>query len=231
MKILLVDDEPKTIDFLAQGFREAGFEVVCASDGEAGLELGRGSDIDVIVLDVMLPEIDGWTVLKRLRTCGIETPVLMLTARDQIDERVKGLDLGADDYLVKPFAFAELHARVRSLLRRAQTNHSADSSHAGEAAVADLRVDFVRQQAWRAGDELDLSAQEFRLLSFLVSNRGQVVSRSLILEEVWDIDFDPQTNVIDVAIRRLRRKVDDPYEPALIHTVRGVGYKLEVPAP
>ncbi len=221
MNILVIEDERKTLEFLTQGFQEAGFAVETARDGEAGLEKCVDGAFDVVVLDIMMPVLDGWEVLRRLRRSDFQTPVLVLTARDDIDDRVKGLDLGADDYLIKPFAFSELLARVRSLLRRSEPGRAAT------VTVADLRVDFVRQQAWRADDLLDLSAQEFRLLSFLVMRRGEVVSRSQILEEVWDIDFDPHTNVVDVAIRRLRSKVDDPYDSRLIHTVRGVGYKFE----
>lgn len=221
MQILIVEDELKTAAYLQKGFSEAGFMVEVAGDGEEGLTLAETGRYDLVILDVMLPRRDGWSVLEELRRNGTGVPVLFLTARDAVPDRVFGLELGADDYLVKPFAFSELLARVRTLLRRG-TERRTEVIH-----VADLEVHLVRQRVRRGGDLLDLSPQEFRLLSLLARRCGEVLPRTIIAETVWGMHFDPGTNVIDVAIRRLRNKVDDPYESKLIHTVRGVGYVLE----
>ena len=222
MKILIVEDEPKTGDYLKQGLTEAGFVTDLAREGWDGLELAKAGHYDLMVLDVMLPGLNGWQVLEGIRRAGIETPVLFLTARDRVEDRVKGLELGADDYLVKPFAFAELLARVRSLLRRV---------HAGlEPTVlkaADLELDLLRRRATRAGRKIELTAKEFSLLELLLRRQGEVLPRSLIASQVWDMNFDSDTNVIDVAVRRLRVKIDDGFECKLIHTVRGMGYVLE----
>lgn len=223
MKILVVEDEPKTGDYLRQGLMEAGFVVDLARDGIDGLHLGETGEYDLAILDVMLPGIDGWQVMQGLRRHKIETPVLFLTARDQVEDRVKGLELGADDYLVKPFAFAELLARVRSLLRRGSRNIDAELMR-----VADLELDLLRRRVTRAGRRIDLTAKEFALLELLLRRRGEVLPRSLIASQVWDMNFDSDTNVIEVAMRRLRAKVDDDFEPKLIRTVRGMGYVLEV---
>jgi two-component system, OmpR family, copper resistance phosphate regulon response regulator CusR len=223
MKILIVEDEPKTGEYLRQGLSEAGFVVDLARDGLDGLHLATTSDYDLLVLDVMLPRMDGWAVLQALRTSGREMPVLFLTARDQVEDRVRGLELGADDYLVKPFAFAELLARVRGLLRRGR------SKEAEILTAADLEVDLLRRRVQRAGTRIDLTAKEFALLELLVRRQGEVLPRSLIASQVWDMNFDSDTNVIEVAVRRLRAKVDEPFEPKLIRTVRGMGYVLEVP--
>jgi two-component system, OmpR family, copper resistance phosphate regulon response regulator CusR len=221
MKILVVEDEPKTAKFLQKGLGEAGFVVDVASDGLDGLHLALECDFDLIVLDVMLPGLDGWEVLMRLREAGRRMLVLVLTARDAVHERVRGFDLGADDYLVKPFAFSELLARSRSLLRRAAPRQQ------DTIRMADLEVDVLRQRATRAGHRLELTTKEFLLLSLLARRAGEVLSRTLIAESVWDMNFDSDTNVVDVNVRRLRSKVDDPFPLKLIHTVRGAGYVLE----
>jgi two-component system copper resistance phosphate regulon response regulator CusR len=221
VKILIVEDEPKTGDYLRQGLTEAGFVVDLARDGLDGLHLATTGDHDLLVLDVMLPRMDGWAVLQALRLAGREMPVLFLTARDQVEDRVRGLELGADDYLVKPFAFSELLARVRSLLRRGKTKEPE------VLACADLELDLLRRRATRAGVRIDLTAKEFALLELLLRRSGEVLPRSLIASQVWDMNFDSDTNVIEVAVRRLRAKVDDPFEPKLIRTVRGMGYMLD----
>ena len=226
MKILIVEDEPKTGDYLRQGLREAGFGVELASDGLAGLQLAQQQDFDLLILDVMLPGLNGWQLLQRLREQGHQVPVLFLSARDQVEDRVKGLELGADDYLVKPFSFAELLARVRTILRRGRSGVEATSLQ-----VADLELDLLRRRVSRAGKRIDLTAKEFALLELLLRRHGEVLPRSLIASQVWDMNFDSDTNVIEVAMRRLRAKVDDGFEPRLIQTVRGMGYVLEVPEP
>jgi two-component system copper resistance phosphate regulon response regulator CusR len=224
MKILIIEDEAKTGDYLRRGLSEAGFVVDLARDGCDGLHLALTEGYDLAVLDVMLPGIDGWQVLQGIRRAGRELPVLFLTARDEIDDRVRGLELGADDYLVKPFAFAELLARVRTLLRRGTKVKEADVLRA-----ADLEVDLPRRRVTRAGRRIDLTAKEFALLELLLRRRGEVLPRSLIASQVWDMNFDSDTNVVDVAVRRLRAKIDDAFEPKLVRTVRGMGYVLEMP--
>jgi two-component system, OmpR family, copper resistance phosphate regulon response regulator CusR len=221
MKILIVEDEPKTAAFLNRGLSENGFEVVLAGNGEAGLAAARSGGFDLILLDVMLPGRSGWSVIESLRREGKTTPVIFLTAKDTIPDRVKGLELGADDYLIKPFAFSELLARIRGLLRR-QAMRQPESLTAG-----DLELDLAHSDARRAGKLLGLTKQEFLLLSLFVRRRGEVLSRSLIAEQVWGMNFDSDTNVVDVAVRRLRRKVDDDFERKLIHTERGLGYVFE----
>ena len=221
MRILIVEDERKTAAYLQKGLAESGFVVDIAYRGDDGLHLALTQDYDLVVLDVMLPGQDGWSVLKALRGAEKQFPVLFLTARDAVSDRVKGLELGADDYLLKPFAFSELLARVRTLLRRGPTRQT-------EALqLADLTLDMIRHRATRNGRRLDLTPKEFALLSLLVRRKGEVLSRTLIAEQVWDIHFDSDTNVVDVAVRRLRRKVDDEFPQKLIHTVRGLGYVLE----
>jgi len=223
MKVLIVEDEPKTGDYLKQGLSEAGFVADLARDGVDGRHLALTDDYDLVVLDVMLPGLDGWQVLREIRQAGRHMPVLFLTARDQVEDRVKGLELGADDYLVKPFAFSELLARVRTLLRRGK------SKEPELLQVADLDLDLLRRRVTRAGKRIDLTAKEFALLELLLRRQGEVLPRSLIASQVWDMNFDSDTNVIEVAMRRLRAKIDDDFEPKLIRTVRGMGYVLENP--
>ncbi len=221
MRILVVEDEKKTAAFLAKGLREAGFDVDVAVDGEAGLAQARASKFDLLIVDIMLPHKDGWELVAELRRDGVRTPILFLTARDSVRDRVKGLELGADDYLVKPFAFAELLARVRSILRRAPQRE------AKHLRIADLEIDVRRHKATRSGVPLNLTPKEFLLLAYLVRSAGEVVSRAEISEQVWDIGFKTDTNVVDVVVRRLRAKVDDPFKTKLIDTIRGVGYVLK----
>jgi two-component system, OmpR family, copper resistance phosphate regulon response regulator CusR len=221
MKILIVEDEPKAAAYLTNGLSENGFAVDTSAQGDDGLHLALTRNYDLVILDVLLPQRDGWSVLANLRAAGKSTPVLFLTARDAVQDRVKGLELGADDYLVKPFAFSELLARVRSVLRRAPARQQK------VLRIADLEMDLVRHQATRAGQRLELTAKEFLLLSLFLRRTGEVLSRAFIAEQVWDMNFDPGTNVIDVHIRRLRSKVDDPFERKLIRTVRGMGYVVE----
>jgi two-component system copper resistance phosphate regulon response regulator CusR len=221
MKILVLEDEPKTGAYLKQGLTEAGFITDLASDGVDGIHLALAEDYDLLVLDIMLPGIDGWQVLQAIRRSGKDLPVLILTARDDVDDRVKGLDAGADDYLVKPFAFSELLARIRTLLRRGKTRESEWVS------VADLELDLLRRRVTRGGRRIDLTAKEFALLELLLRRQGEVLPRSLIASQVWDMNFDSDTNVIEVAIRRLRAKVDDGFDVKLIRTVRGMGYVIE----
>ena len=224
MKILIVEDEIKTGEYLRQGFREAGFNADLVRTGVDGLHMAQEGDHDLIILDVMLPGMDGWQVLKSLRRNGQEMPVLFLTAKDHVDDRIKGLELGADDYLVKPFSFAELLARVRTILRRGR-----NGTEVTVLQVADLDLDVLRRRVIRSGKRIDLTAKEFGLLELLMRRQGEVLPRSLIASQVWDMNFDSDSNVIEVAMRRLRAKVDDAYEVKLIQTVRGMGYVLEAP--
>jgi two-component system copper resistance phosphate regulon response regulator CusR len=221
MKILVIEDEVKTAKFLKKGLSEAGFVIEVAADGPEGLHLAQEVNFDLVILDVMLPVLDGWQVLARLRETEQKALVLMLTARDAVHERVRGFELGADDYLVKPFAFSELLARVRSLLRRSTLRRQET------LCTADLEIDLLRHRATRAGHRLDLTSKEFLLLTLLARRAGEVLSRTLIAESVWDMNFDSDTNVVDVNVRRLRSKVDDPFSVKLIHTVRGAGYVFE----
>jgi two-component system copper resistance phosphate regulon response regulator CusR len=221
MRVLLIEDKKKTAAFLAKGLREDELEVEIAHDGETGLDLARSKKFDLLIVDVMLPNKDGWAVVEELRKSGMRTPILFLTARDSVRDRVKGLELGADDYLVKPFAFSELLARVRSLLRRVPAEQD-ETLH-----ICDLEIDTRRHKATRAGTALNLTSKEFLLLTHLVRSVGQVVSRAEIASHVWDINFATNTNVVDVMVRRLRAKVDDPFPLKLIHTVRGTGYVLK----
>ncbi len=224
MKLLIVEDEPKTGNYLRQGLIEAGYVVDLACNGVDGLHLADSGEYQLVILDVMLPGLDGWNVLSRLREAGWQVPVLFLTARSSIADRVQGLELGADDYLAKPFAFAELLARVRTLLRRGQAQPQAE-----RIVIADLVVDTLRRRVERGGQRITLSQKEYTLLELLARRRGEVLPRSLIASQVWDMNFDSDTNVIDVAIRRLRAKIDDDFDAKLIVTVRGMGYVLEAP--
>lgn len=223
MKILIVEDEIKIGDYLSQGLSEAGFIVELVRNGLDGHHQAMTEAFDLIILDVMLPDVDGWRILQSLRDAGRQVPVLFLTARDNVDDRVKGLELGADDYLVKPFAFSELLARVRTLLRRGmkQTLETI-------LKIDDLELDLIRHRAHRGKQKIQLTTKEFALLELLMRRQGEVLPRSLIASQVWDMNFDSDTNVIDVAIRRVRKKIDEGYDTKLIHTVRGMGYTLDV---
>ncbi|CAE6720674.1 Transcriptional activator protein CzcR [Paraburkholderia domus] len=221
MRILVIEDELKTAAYLKKGLEESGYAVDVANDGPQGLILAQEEEYDVIVLDVMLPGMDGWTIVKTLRSTRT-TPVLFLTARDDVDDRVRGLELGADDYLVKPFAFVELLARVRTLARRGPPRESE------LIKVGDLEMDVNRRRVKRGGTRIDLTPREFSLLQLLARRQGEVLSRTQIASYVWDMNFDSDTNVVEVAIRRLRTKIDDNFPVKLIHTVRGVGYVLEL---
>lgn len=220
MRILVIEDEKKSALHLEKGLRESEYDVDVAEQGDQGLKMALKHDYDLIILDVMLPGRDGWSVMSELRHAGKQTPVLFLTARDTVEDRVKGLELGADDYLVKPFAFSELLARVRSVLRRIPQRQPE------LVKIADLELDLFKHRAARAGKKLDLTPKEFSLLSLLARRSGEVLSRNTIAQQVWDMTFDTDTNVVDVHVRRLRSKLDDPYDHKLIHTVRGVGYVL-----
>jgi two-component system copper resistance phosphate regulon response regulator CusR len=222
MRILIIEDEKKAAAFLHRGLTESGFVVDVAENGVEGVFKTLTVVYDLVILDAMLPHKDGWSVLSEIRAAGKSMPVLFLTARGSVSDRVMGLDLGADDYLVKPYAFTELLARVRALLRRRGERHP------DVLEVADLRIDLLRHRADRGEVRLDLAPKEFALLSLLTRRQGEVLSRLVIAEQVWDMNFDSDSNVVDVAVRRLRRKVDDPYAVKLIHTVRGMGYVLEV---
>ena len=221
MRILIIEDEKKAAAYLQKGLTEQGFVVDVSMDGEEGLLHATTVEYDLIILDIMMPLRDGWSVLQELRHGGKSNPVLFLTARDALEDRVKGLELGADDYLVKPFAFVELLARIRSILRRGPARQPE------QLTLADLTLDPVRHKAFRSGQRLDLSPKEFALLVLFLQRPTEVLSRTLIAEQVWDIHFDSDTNIVDVAVRRLRQKIDDPFSKKLLHTVRGVGYVLE----
>jgi two-component system copper resistance phosphate regulon response regulator CusR len=221
LKALIIEDEAKTAAYLCKGLAEHGFVVDAASDGETGLARARAGAYDVLIVDVMLPRLDGWAIVTALRREGVPTPILFLTARDDVADRVRGLELGADDYLVKPFAFSELLARVHSIQRRIPAR-SPD-----RLQVADLEIDIPSRKVTRDGKAIDLTAKEFLLLALLARRAGEPLSRTVIAEQVWGMNFDPGTNVVDVHVRRLRAKVDEPFARKLIHTVRGVGYVLD----
>jgi two-component system copper resistance phosphate regulon response regulator CusR len=221
MRALIIEDEKKTGQYLKKGLTENGFLVEVAENGEDGLHLATTAEYSFIILDVMLPDRDGWSIITELRRTGKQTPVIFLTARDSIDDRVKGLELGADDYLVKPFAFSELLARIKTILRRGPARYPE------VLQVKDLEIDFLKRKAKRSTKRLDLSPKEFLLLWLLTSHAGEILTRTYISEQVWDMNFDCDTNVVDVAILRLRKKLDDPFPVKLLHSVRGVGYVLE----
>jgi len=222
MRILLIEDDLGTARFIIKGLKQEGFAVDHAIDGETGLHLAISETYDVVVIDIMLPKLDGLTLIKKLRQNGINTPVLILSAKNSVDDRVKGLQIGGDDYLVKPFAFSELVARIQALIRR-----STCIVEPTTLTVGDLKMDLVRKKVYRAGKKIDLKPKEFALLEYLMRNAGRVVSKTMIMEHVWDYNFDPQTNVVEACICRLREKIDRPFDRPLIHTIRGVGYVLE----
>jgi two-component system copper resistance phosphate regulon response regulator CusR len=231
MRLLVIEDEPKLADYLHKGLSENGYVVDVARNGIDGRHMATEGEYDLLLLDIMLPGVDGFGVLRAVRSQGParrQVPVLMLTARDKVEDRVRGLQDGADDYLVKPFAFSELLARIGALLRRGAGTASGAGSGSGTALqLADLEMDLASRKAWRAGQRLDLTAKEFTLLTLLLRRRGQILSRTTLAEQVWDMNFDSDTNVVEVAVRRLRGKLDDPFELKLLHTVRGMGYVLE----
>ncbi len=221
MHILVVEDEKKVASFIKRGLEEEKYTVDLAADGEEGLALGTANSYDLILMDLMLPKMDGLSVIRELRLKGIHTPVLCLTAKDTVDDIVSGLDSGSDDYLTKPFAFAELLARVRALVRRGSKDRGA------EIHFADLRLDPVAHKVWRGSREVELTAKEYALLEYLMRNPNQVLTRTMIAEHVWDYTFDSFTNIIDVYVNYLRKKIDKDFDKRLIHTVRGVGYVLK----
>ncbi len=221
MKILLVEDDPNTVLYLRQGLAENGFVVDVADGGETAVHLAKAKEYDLVILDVMLPGRDGWSVLGEIRRAGETMPVVFLTARDAVEDRVKGLELGADDYLIKPFAFSELLARIRTVLRRSANPQQSFLK------IADLEIDIVRRKTTRAGKHLELRHKEFALLELLARRSGEVLSRTFIAEQVWEMNFASDSNVVDVHVRRLRKELDDPFDRKLIHTVWGTGYVLE----
>ncbi len=221
MRVLLIEDEKKAAEYLKIGLSQSGYVVTIAADGKEGLFYATEQHYDIIILDIMLPKMDGWTVLTKIRECDKQTPIIVLTARDALDDRVHGLNLGGDDYLIKPFAFSELLARVQALLRRGNKQQEE------EIRIADLKINLLTHKVYRNGKKIELSPKEFALLALLMKRQGQILSRTLIAEQVWDINFDSDTNVIDVSIKRLRDKIGDTEENKLIHTVRGLGYILE----
>ncbi|NWG73339.1 MAG: heavy metal response regulator transcription factor [Rubrivivax sp.] len=224
MRLLVIEDEVKLAQYLHKGLSENGHVVDVARDGIEGRRLATGGDYDLVLLDLMLPGVDGFGVLASIRSTNRQLPVLMLTARDKVEDRVRGLEQGADDYLVKPFAFSELLARIGALLRR---GHNGQAQTTTSMSMGDLELDLVARKAQRAGQRLDLTAKEFKLLTLLLRRRGQILSRTTLAEQVWDMNFDSDTNVVEVAVRRLRAKLDDPFDVKLLHTVRGMGYVLE----
>lgn len=222
MRALLIEDDRVIASFIVKGLKEGGFTVVHAVDGEDGLHLAQTEPYDIAIIDIMLPRLDGLTVIRSLREARRAIPVIILSAKDTVDDRVKGLQLGADDYLTKPFAFSELLARVQALIRR--TTGAAETT---KLVLGDLSMDLLTREVFRGGRRLDLQPREFALLEFLMRNPGKVVSRTMILDHVWDYQFDPQTNVVDARMSRLRDKVDRRFEKKIIHTIRGVGYVLK----
>ncbi len=222
MRILVIEDDENVAGYIRKGFDELGHTVDIATDGREGLLMATSSDHDVLIIDRMLPHLDGLTIVQALRGSGADTPVLFLSALGEVEDRVRGLEVGADDYLAKPFAFSELRARLDALLRRSR----ASAETVSELTVHDLHMNLITRAVTRAGKSMELQPREFRLLEYLMRHAGQVVTRTMLLEHVWDYHFDPQTNVIDVHISRLRRKIDRDFDMPLIHTVRGAGYRL-----
>ncbi len=222
MRILLVEDDLDTARFIIKGLKQEGFIVDHVIDGESALLMAANGIYDVMIVDIMLPKFDGFVLIKKIRQNGVKTPILVLSAKDSVDDRVKGLQIGADDYLVKPFAFSELVARINALIRR--TNQTAEPT---TLIVGDLRLDLARHKVFRGGREIQLQPKEFALLEYLMRNAGRVVSKTMIMEHVWDYNFDPQTNVVEARICRLREKIDRPFKKKLIHTIKGLGYVLE----
>ncbi len=221
MRILIIEDEIKTANYVSKGLRENGFVVDIANDGEDGLFLATQHHYDLLIVDVMLPKIDGFTIVRNLRRLNPDIRIILLSAKGETEDRVKGLEFGADDYIPKPFSFSELLARIRSLLRRGSAKQSAVLS------IADLKIDVTKHKVTRNSQPIKLTPKEFALLVLFMQRHGEVLSRTFIAEQVWDINFDTDTNVIDVVVKRLRQKIDDPFEKKLIHTVRGRGYSLE----
>jgi DNA-binding response OmpR family regulator len=224
MKILLLEDDTKIATFVAKGLREAGYAVDLSANGEEGCENGRKTPYDAAIVDLMLPKLDGLGVIERWRAEHIKLPVLILSAKRSLDDRITGLQRGGDDYLTKPFSFAELLARLQALIRR-----SGSSAIVTSLTFADLKMDLLTREVWRGTTKIDLQAREFLLLEYLLRNQSKVVSKTMILEHVWNYHFDPQTNVVDVLVCRLRNKIDRDFEPKLIHTLRGAGYSLRLP--
>jgi two-component system copper resistance phosphate regulon response regulator CusR len=222
MRILVVEDEKRIADFLSRGLESAGYAVDHAPDGQTSLELVHHTEYDLVILDLGLPDVDGLQVLQKIRNRKSSPPVLILSARDAVEDRVKGLEVGADDYLVKPFAFVELLARVRALLRRGQPTPE-------RLQVGDLVLDCIRRRVTRENEPIELAPKEFSILEYLMRNRGRPLSRTMIVEHVWDMDYDGLTNIVDVYIRHLRSKIDDRFQTKMIHTVRGIGYMLDTP--
>ena len=227
MKILVIEDEKRVAQFLKKGFQEESYTVEVAADGIQGVQLALTGDYDAIVLDIMLPRKDGFEVLQELRREKVTTPILVLSSKNEVEDRVEGLNLGADDYLPKPFAFSEALARVRSIMRRQQGSED----HASELTLADLKVDLLSRKVTRHEAPIILTTKEFQVLEYLLRNKGRVLSRVILTEHIWDMNFDSETNIVDVVINRLRRKIDDHFSPPLIHTVRGVGYVMREPEP
>ncbi|ADO48280.1 heavy metal response regulator transcription factor [[Enterobacter] lignolyticus] len=227
MRILLVEDQKMASEYIAKGLTENNFVVDVAQNGVDGLHYLLTNDYNLAILDVMLPGIDGWKIIEMARQAGKQTPIMFLTARDDVEDRVRGLELGAEDYLIKPFSFSELLARARVILRRQNPQH-APSADENILQVADLTLDFIKHRVTRSGVRIELTQKEFLLLRLLMRRSGEVLSRTVLAEQVWDMNFDPETNVIDVAIRRLRSKIDDGFDDKLLHTLRGAGYVLEL---
>jgi len=223
MRLLIIEDEKRVLQFLKKGFQAEAFSVDVAVDGQEGSRLACTGEYDAIILDIMLPRKNGIQVLQEIRQAKVATPILILSAKGDVEDRVQGLNLGADDYLPKPFAFSEVLARIRSLLRR-----QSDDDRSPLLTLADLQMDVVRRKVLRGGKDIELTNKEFQLLEYLLRNKGRVLSRVIMSEHIWDMNFDSETNIVDVVINRLRRKIDDSFTPPLIHTVRGVGYVLKV---